>query len=51
MGHKLERKSDSIVYALHRDENNIMGIVDQRKDGGGVYGIWSFHANEKFFML
>ncbi|CAG9854564.1 unnamed protein product [Phyllotreta striolata] len=39
LGHTMERRTESIVYALLKDQNNIIGIVDSRKDGGGVYGL------------
>ncbi|XP_072378971.1 glutathione hydrolase 1 proenzyme-like isoform X2 [Diabrotica undecimpunctata] len=39
LGHTTDRKTDSAVYVLQKETNQIIGIHDSRKPGGGVYGI------------
>lgn len=39
LGHVMIRKTESIVYALQKDEEKIVGTTDDRKPDGGVFGI------------
>ncbi|XP_057663746.1 glutathione hydrolase 1 proenzyme-like [Diorhabda carinulata] len=39
LGHEMNMKTESIVYALYKDKDKIVGTTDNRKPDGGIFGI------------